>query len=178
MPLLFVIALTPLSMILSDMKASYIHVLPGGNKINHLLYMDDLGKNKSEIESLTHTVRGFSSDVRMDFGIEKCAALSIKRGGRVESSGIHLPSGETIKSLEEDGAYKYLGVLEADNIKHNKIKKEIIKEYVACCHQILRSHLHVHACNKIDTINTVCSCSGQVLSRYCELDKRRSRQFG
>ena len=41
-----------------------------------------------------------------------------------------MPLGEIIKSLEEDGAYKYLGVLEADNIKHNKIKKEIIKEYV------------------------------------------------
>ena len=47
----------------------------------------------------------------------------------LESSGIDLPSGETIKSLEEDGAYKYLGVLEADNINYNKIKKEILKEH-------------------------------------------------
>ena len=63
----------------------------------------------------------------MDFGIEKCATLSIKRGRRVESSGIDLPSGETIKALEEDGTYKYRGVLEAGNIKHNEIKKEITK---------------------------------------------------
>ena len=36
-PLLFIIALTPLSMILSDMKAGYVHahVFPGGNKLNH-----------------------------------------------------------------------------------------------------------------------------------------------
>ena len=36
-PLLFIIALTPLSMILSDMKAGYVrvHVLPGENKLNH-----------------------------------------------------------------------------------------------------------------------------------------------
>lgn len=54
----------------------------------------------------------------------------------MESSGIDLPLGEIIKSLEEDGAYKYLGVLEADNIKHNEIKQEILKEYVARCHQI------------------------------------------
>ena len=157
-------------MILSDMKAGYI--LPGGNRINHLLYMDDLkliGKNKSEIESLTHTVRVFSSDISMDFGIEKCATLSIKRGRRVESYGVDLPSGETIKSQEEDGTYKYLGVLEADNIKHNEIKKEITKEYVARCHQILRSHLYAR--NKIDTINIYAVA---MLSRYCELDKRRS----
>ena len=79
----------------------------------------------------------------MDFGIKKCVTLSIKRCRRVESSGIDLPSGETIKSLEE--------VLEADNIKHNEIKKEITKEYVARCRQILRSHLHAR--NEIDTIN-------------------------
>ena len=70
--------------------------------------------------------------------------LSIKRGRRVESSGINLPMDETIKSLDEDGAYKYLGVLEADNIKHNKIKKEIIKEYVARCHQIYSGPIDMH----------------------------------
>ena len=42
---------------------------------------------------------------------------------------IDLPLGETIKSLKKDGAYKYLGVSEADNIKHNKAKKVIINEY-------------------------------------------------
>ena len=87
----------------------------------------------------------------MDFGIWKSATLSINRGLRVESSGIDLPLGETIKSLEEDCAYKYLGVLEADNIKQKEIKKKIIREYIACCHQILRSLLY--ACNKIGTIN-------------------------
>lgn len=55
-----------------------------------------------------------------------------------------MPLGEIIKSLEEDGAYKYLGVLEADNIKHNKIKKEIIKEYVAHCHQIYSGPTDMH----------------------------------
>jgi len=71
----------------------------------------------------------------------------------VESSGIDLPLGETIESLEEDGAYKCLGVLGADNIKHKEIKKEIIKEYIAHCHQILRSHLYAR--NKIDTMYAV-----------------------
>ena len=55
-----------------------------------------------------------------------------------------MPLGEIIKSLEEDGPYKYLGVLEADNIKHNKIKKEIIKEYVARYHQIYSGPIDMH----------------------------------
>lgn len=62
----------------------------------------------------------------------------------MESSGIDLPLGEIIKSLEEDGAYKYLGVLEADNIKHNEIKQEILKEYVARCHQIYSGPIDMH----------------------------------
>ena len=62
----------------------------------------------------------------------------------MESSGIDLPLGEIIKSLEEDGAYKYLGVLEADNIKHNEIKQEILKEYVAPCHQIYSGPIDMH----------------------------------
>lgn len=55
-----------------------------------------------------------------------------------------MPLGEIIKSLEEDGAYKYLGVLEADNIKHNEIKQEIVKEYVARCHQIYSGPIDMH----------------------------------
>ena len=55
-----------------------------------------------------------------------------------------MPLGEIIKSLEEDCAYKYLGVLDVDNIKHNEIKQEIIKEYVARCHQIYSGPIDMH----------------------------------
>jgi len=47
----------------------------GHSKINHLLFMNDLklyGRNDCEIESLVHTGRIFSEDVRIQFGIEKC----------------------------------------------------------------------------------------------------------
>ena len=70
--------------------------------------------------------------------------MAKKQSPASQSSGINLPLDETIKSLEEDGAYKYLGVVEADNIKHNKIKKEIIKEYVAHCHQIYSGPIDMH----------------------------------
>lgn len=86
-------------MFLDNMKSGY--TLSGGIKINHFLYMHDLkliGKHRREIESLTHTVRVFSEDIGMAFGVEKCATLSIKRGKRAETtSGIDLPSAETIK---------------------------------------------------------------------------------
>ena len=42
-------------------------------KINHLLYMDDLklyGKTQKDLESLIQTVRIYSSDIGMEFGLE------------------------------------------------------------------------------------------------------------
>ena len=45
-----------------------------GGRINHLLFMDDLklfAKNEKEIDSLVQTVRIFSDDIGMKFGLEK-----------------------------------------------------------------------------------------------------------
>ena len=35
-----------------------------------------------------------------------------------------MPHGEVLKSLEDGDEYKYLGVLEADNIKHETMKNK------------------------------------------------------
>ena len=38
-------------------------------------------------------------------------------------------------------AYKYLRVLEGDEIKHTKIKRRIEKEYLCCLQKIFKSKL-------------------------------------
>lgn len=43
--------------------------------------------------------------------------VEMKRGRMVSSEGIDLPNGETIKSVEEESAYKYLGILQCDVTK-------------------------------------------------------------
>ena len=81
-PLLFVIAMIPLSLILRDVKIAY-DLGKGNGELNHLLFMDDLklfAKNEKQLESLIHTVRIFSDDIRMEFGLAKCALLVMKRG--------------------------------------------------------------------------------------------------
>ena len=94
-PILFVLALIPLSAVLRKMKDGY-NLGRDRGKINHLLFMDDLklyGKDMVELNSLVQSVRVFSGDIGMEFGIEKCAVLAIKRGKVVESVGIDLPNG-------------------------------------------------------------------------------------
>ena len=65
-------------------------------------------KNEKELDSLIKTVRVFSQDIRMLFGINKCATIVLKRGKLVKSDGIKLPDGKEMKSLNEGDGYKYL----------------------------------------------------------------------
>ena len=66
----------------------------------------------------------------MEFGIEKCAMLIMEKEKIVKSVVIELPDGKVIKSLQEDESYKYLGILEADKFLEEKIKLNILKEYI------------------------------------------------
>ena len=103
---------------------------------------------------MVQTVRVFSEDIRMEFGVNKCAILIMKRGKLTESEGIQLPNKEEIKSLGEGDTYKYLGVLEADDIKHQVMKKEIKEEYMYFrrIRRILKSKLN--GGNTITAINS------------------------
>ena len=76
-----------------EVKAGY-NFVSNKEKINHLLFMDDLkvfAKNEKDLESLIQTVRIFSEDIGMEFGLDKCAILIMKRGKTVEAEGVKLP---------------------------------------------------------------------------------------
>ncbi|XP_068738999.1 uncharacterized protein [Montipora capricornis] len=52
-----------------------------------------------------------------------------------------MPGGNSIREVEESG-YKYLGVLEADDLKHAAMKEVICKEYFRWIRKILKSKLN------------------------------------
>ena len=92
--------------------------------------MDDIklfAKNEKELETLIHTVRIYSQDIGMEFGIEKCALLVIKSGKRHLTDGIELPNQDKIRTLAENETYKYFGILEAVTIKQVEMKDKIQK---------------------------------------------------
>ena len=68
------------------------------------------------LDSVIETVKIFSQDIRMQFAIDKCAMLVMKKGKIVKSDDIQFPNDKVIKSLEEGESYKYLGVLEVDEV--------------------------------------------------------------
>ena len=102
-PLLFIIALIP--MILR--KVTYAYEFKSGVKLNHLLFMDDLklyAKSETGLESLVQTVHIFSNDIGIEFGVEKCAVMMIRRGKLERSDDIILPDESVIKGLAEGDA--------------------------------------------------------------------------
>ena len=64
-PLVFLLALIPLSLILRKAKAAY-EFSGSKEKINNLLFMDDLklySRSEKRLDSLVQTVRVFSKDI-------------------------------------------------------------------------------------------------------------------
>ena len=152
-PLLFVLAMIPMTLVLRKTNIFY-ELKKKGERINHLLFMDDLklfAKDKDQIDSLVNTVRVFSEDIKMEFGLSKCGVLMMKRGKVVESDGLCMPDGEMMRNIEESG-YKYLGVLEVDGIKHDQMKEQVKKEYTRRIRSILKSKLN--GGNIISAINS------------------------
>ena len=138
------LALIPLNLILTKAKAEY-EFSESKEKINHLLFMDDLklhNRSEKELDSLVQTVRVFSEDIGMEFGIETCATLVMEKGKIVMSVGIELPDGKIIKTLQEGESCKYLGILEGDRFLEEKMQLNVSKEYIRRLRKVLNSKLN------------------------------------
>ena len=141
-PLLFVIALLPLTHILRETGMGY-QLEKNGAKVNHLFFMDDLKlyeKDDKEIDSLIKTLWQCLKDIKI-FGILKCAAVSLQRGKKTRWEGIQLPSGEEIGEAGV-GGYKYVGVLELDKIMCDEMKRKVKEVYQKRITLLMKTHLN------------------------------------
>ena len=131
-----------------------------GLQISHSLYINDLklyAESKEDMELLINITDKSSSDVRMEFGVDK-----VNKGTKVEFDGMSLPNDDQMHHLEDEG-YKYLGILEASNILHTEMKTLVSKEFVRRARKILKSQIHGMDC--IQGINTMNTCAVPVI-RY------------
>ena len=152
-PLLFIMALMPLSTILNTTGKGFC-LNKEGLVLNHLLYLDDLklfAKTRADLESLLSTVKLFSSSIHMNFGIDKCATTSIVKGKLTSCEDIAVSADTIIPSLNTYDSYKYLGVFENDKFKEGLVKEIIVSSYKKRIKKLLKSSLN--GCNLISAIN-------------------------
>ena len=88
----------------------------------------------------------------MEFGLDKCATLVLNKGKPTQLENVKLPNNEIIKGLSLQESYKYLGILQGDNIKHDQVKEKTSKEYLKRLRKILKSKLN--GGNSIKAINS------------------------
>ena len=94
------------------------------------------------MDSLVRTIRVFSEDIGMEFGIEKCATLVMEKEKIVKSVGIKLPDSKVINSLQRGESYKYLRILNADKFLEESLKLNVSKEYIIRLRKVLKSKLN------------------------------------
>ena len=78
----------------------------------------------------------------MEFGIDKCATLVLKRGKITKFDGISLPDGRVMKALIERAGYKYLGILQADQIRYTHMKEKVKTKYLRKVRKVLETKLN------------------------------------
>ena len=77
----------------------------------------------------------------MEFGILKCAIVSLQRGRKTRWEGIQLPNGEEIGEAGARG-YKYLGILELDKIMCDEMKRKVKEVYQKRVKLLTKTHLN------------------------------------
>ena len=108
-------------------------------------------KNDQKQFGVLKIVKQFSDDISIEFGLEKCAKASFKKGKLASTGHLIIDEYTVMKELNQEGIYKYLGVHESDGIQQSKMKEKIRKEYLKRLRFILRTGLNGR--NKIEAIN-------------------------
>jgi len=151
-PLLFCIALTPLTNELN--RAHFGHQVHGTErKISHLFYMDDLKllcRNENDLKNEVKIVQTISKNINMNFGLEKCARICLKRDSVQSKMLVGGTFDNDIKELDPRKTYKYLGIEESFDIQHKNEKETLKKKYLRSLRLVLGTELS--AKNKIQAI--------------------------
>lgn len=155
-PLLFCVAMNPLSSMLNDLEGPRVcRKWTDSYRLTHLLYMDDIKLYASSDEELRNMLRltgEFSKDIHMVFGVDKCRIAVT--GSLEDSAGepFLLESGESILGMEDGETYKYLGFLQSRRLEHQQIKDRITKQFVARVTKLVRTKLSGK--NLVKALNT------------------------
>ena len=119
--------------------------------------MDDLklfAKNDTQLNILLRTVKMFSDDVGLTFGLDKCAKFVVSRGKAKPSGDSQLDPECTIRELSVGETYKYLGFFEAGELECSVSKESILQVYLKRLSVIWKSLLS--GPRKVRATNSFC----------------------
>ena len=105
-----------------------------------------------ELQKTNSIVTSLSQDVRMTFGITKCAEVVYKRGKMTKGEGLLIDN----KMFDPETAeyYKFLGIEEGDGQLDDKVQERVIEECFHRFESLCNTKLYER--NMIKALNTIC----------------------
>ena len=103
------------------------------SKITHTLFVDDLKsyhKNAVKAATIASNLESMFEDIGLLWGINKCAAVQVKRGKIVPNEGLPLHSGNQIPVLGDGDYYKFLGKYENATQLEKEVQRDARKGYI------------------------------------------------
>ena len=120
-PLLFTMSLNPLSHELQKTGYGYQLNEPDQDQPPVLCRWPEAIWNQWQQTNWTNQQsENVSDDLKIEFGLDKCAKASFKRGKKVAAEGILLNDNLVIQDLVQAETYKYLGMEEAEGANTKK----------------------------------------------------------
>ena len=107
--------------------------------MSNLLYIDDLkayAERSAEIKQCWVLIEEFSSDISMEFSLDKYDIIHMK-----VVKIVHSPDVDWIPILSNKVYYKYFGIIEHDKILHDKTREIAKKESVKRVRDVLSTEL-------------------------------------
>ena len=150
-------------------------------KRTHSLLVDDLKlyqENHKTLKDINEMIVHESNDTGACYGVARCAEVVFERRKMVRGEGLQVLN-EKMKTIDSDEneIYKFLGVKQADGIKHKEVYNRVKEEISRRMNIITRTELNDK--NLVKVINTkvipVAACSMNVCkftqSELTELDQ-------
>ena len=100
-----------------------------------------LGANEDDLNNEMKIVQTISKDINMNFGLEKCARIRLKRGSVQSKMHIESTFENNIKELDLRQAYKYLGIEESFDLQYKNEKEKLKNEYLRRLRLVLGTEL-------------------------------------
>ena len=155
-PLLFILALAPLSKLLNNEEMGFkVKVNNNITQLSHLLFVDDIkiyASSKKNLKNLLHLTEQYGQTVGLDFGYQKCALATTKHGNKASEDAITLSTG-TIDPLQQEQLYKYLGIFQDTNTNCKSTKASLESCYLSKVEMICKSMLTGK--NVMEALNTL-----------------------
>ena len=161
-PLLFCIAMAPISHAINQTKCGYTTASGKFDNmqltLSHIFYMDDLklfGNSAKNLASLTNKVESISAAINMKMNTKKCAVANFipkrLRKEQVEGEDPDQDDG-SFPSLDSGGLYKYLGIEQTIKMKESEAWDRVEEKCCKTATQIWDSDLTFR--QKVNTFNS------------------------